>query len=255
MNNSVPKPQTPDEPKIEDILGTAPQRGAGRGDLGQGQLRRRSPRSISPTPRARSRPISSSRAATSSDAAATVVARAEAARASSGARLRGEPVAAARAGDDRAGARSPPTRCSTASVRACARTATGATSARPGCDNYPVVYTDHVFWQAICGTTALFVFFAVAIETLLGLALALLVARELRFAGFLRVIADPADDHRAGGRGRHLAADLRVGHRRRRTRCSSLLGLGRRPMCWPTRRARSSAWSWSMSGSGRRCCS
>jgi multiple sugar transport system permease protein len=56
-----------------------------------------------------------------------------------------------------------------------------------GLDNYFVVYTDSVFWQAIL-TTAMFVVLVVAIETLLGLLLALLVARELRFAGPIRVM-------------------------------------------------------------------
>ncbi len=55
-----------------------------------------------------------------------------------------------------------------------------------GLDNFSIIYGDRVFWQAIL-TTALFVILAVAIETLLGLLLALLVARELRFAGLIRV--------------------------------------------------------------------
>ena len=54
-------------------------------------------------------------------------------------------------------------------------------------DNYAVVYADSVFWQAIA-TTAMFVVIVVAIETLLGLLLALLVARELYFAGPVRVM-------------------------------------------------------------------
>ena len=54
-------------------------------------------------------------------------------------------------------------------------------------DNYAVVYADSVFWQAIA-TTAMFVVIVVAIETLLGLLLALLVARELYFAGPIRVM-------------------------------------------------------------------
>ncbi len=55
-----------------------------------------------------------------------------------------------------------------------------------GLDNYAVVYGDAIFWRAIL-TTVLFVVIAVAIETLLGLLLALAVARELRFAGLIRV--------------------------------------------------------------------
>jgi len=55
-----------------------------------------------------------------------------------------------------------------------------------GVDNFAAVYSDAVFWQAIA-TTVWFVVLAVAIETLLGLLLALLVARELRFAGLIRV--------------------------------------------------------------------
>ena len=55
-----------------------------------------------------------------------------------------------------------------------------------GADNFTAVYNDPVFWQAIA-TTVWFVILAVAIETLLGLLLALLVARELRYAGLIRV--------------------------------------------------------------------
>jgi multiple sugar transport system permease protein len=55
-----------------------------------------------------------------------------------------------------------------------------------GTQNYHVVFGDHVFWTAL-GTTARYVFFAVAIETLLGLGLALLVVDQLRFSRFLRV--------------------------------------------------------------------
>jgi multiple sugar transport system permease protein len=55
-----------------------------------------------------------------------------------------------------------------------------------GLQNYHVVFGDHTFWTAI-GTTARYVGFAVAIETLLGLGLALLVVEELRFSRFLRV--------------------------------------------------------------------
>lgn len=56
-----------------------------------------------------------------------------------------------------------------------------------GTDNFAAVYSDHVFWQAI-GTTAKFVVIVVPVETLLGLALALLVQRQLRFAGLVRVV-------------------------------------------------------------------
>jgi multiple sugar transport system permease protein len=55
-----------------------------------------------------------------------------------------------------------------------------------GVQNYHVVFGDHVFWTAL-GTTARYVFFAVAIETLLGLGLALLVVEQVRFSRFLRV--------------------------------------------------------------------
>lgn len=53
--------------------------------------------------------------------------------------------------------------------------------------NFSAVFSDHVFWQAI-GTTAKFVAIVVPVETLLGLLLALLVARQLHHAGLLRVI-------------------------------------------------------------------
>jgi multiple sugar transport system permease protein len=55
-----------------------------------------------------------------------------------------------------------------------------------GTQNYHVVFGDHVFWTAL-GTTARYVFFAVAIETLLGLGLALLVNEQLRFSRLTRV--------------------------------------------------------------------
>jgi len=55
-----------------------------------------------------------------------------------------------------------------------------------GGENFVNVYGDAVFWQAIW-TTVKFVAIAVSIETLLGLILALLVARELRFSGLIRV--------------------------------------------------------------------
>jgi multiple sugar transport system permease protein len=55
-----------------------------------------------------------------------------------------------------------------------------------GKQNYTDIYHDPVFWEAI-KTTAKFVVVAVPIETVLGLLLALLVARELRFASWIRV--------------------------------------------------------------------
>jgi multiple sugar transport system permease protein len=55
-----------------------------------------------------------------------------------------------------------------------------------GLQNYRNVLHDQTFWQAI-GTTAKFVAIAVAIETLLGLGLALLVVREVRGIRFVRV--------------------------------------------------------------------
>ncbi len=55
-----------------------------------------------------------------------------------------------------------------------------------GFDNYNAILHDPIFWQAL-GTTAKYVLLAVAIETLLGLGLALLLMREMRFGGVLRV--------------------------------------------------------------------
>jgi multiple sugar transport system permease protein len=55
-----------------------------------------------------------------------------------------------------------------------------------GTQNYVNVYHDPVFWQAV-RTTAKFVVIAVSIETVLGLLLALVVARELRFSSLIRV--------------------------------------------------------------------
>jgi multiple sugar transport system permease protein len=55
-----------------------------------------------------------------------------------------------------------------------------------GLDNYRAAFRDDIFWSSL-GTTAKFVALAVAIETVLGLGLALLVARELRLGGLIRV--------------------------------------------------------------------
>ncbi len=55
-----------------------------------------------------------------------------------------------------------------------------------GKQNYVDVFHDPVFWQAM-KTTGKFVVIAVPIETLLGLLLALLVAREIRFGSWIRV--------------------------------------------------------------------
>jgi multiple sugar transport system permease protein len=55
-----------------------------------------------------------------------------------------------------------------------------------GLDNYRTIYHDETFWDAL-RVTLKFVVLAVSIETVLGLALALLVARELRFSGPIRV--------------------------------------------------------------------
>ena len=54
-----------------------------------------------------------------------------------------------------------------------------------GLDNYRQAFGDPAFIESLL-TTAQFVFFAVAIETILGLALALLCAREVRFIRRLR---------------------------------------------------------------------
>jgi multiple sugar transport system permease protein len=55
-----------------------------------------------------------------------------------------------------------------------------------GLTNYRREWNDPVFHQAMA-TTAKYVFVTVTVETLLGLGLALLVSRELRFAGPVRV--------------------------------------------------------------------
>ena len=55
-----------------------------------------------------------------------------------------------------------------------------------GTENYSNIYDDPVFWQAIA-TTARFIVISVSIETVLGLLLALVVARELRLSGLIRV--------------------------------------------------------------------
>jgi multiple sugar transport system permease protein len=55
-----------------------------------------------------------------------------------------------------------------------------------GLQNYRNVLHDSTFWTAIA-TTVKYVAIAVAIETLLGLGLALLVAREIRFGKLIRV--------------------------------------------------------------------
>ena len=55
-----------------------------------------------------------------------------------------------------------------------------------GLDNYRAMVSDAVFREAVW-TTAKYVGLAVTVETLLGLGLALLVAREIRFGGVLRI--------------------------------------------------------------------
>lgn len=55
-----------------------------------------------------------------------------------------------------------------------------------GFENYSDVFADGVFWDALW-TTAKYVGLAVSVETLLGLGLALLVARELRFKSAIRM--------------------------------------------------------------------
>jgi multiple sugar transport system permease protein len=55
-----------------------------------------------------------------------------------------------------------------------------------GLDNYRTIYHDQTFWDAL-RVTLKFVVLAVSIETVLGLGLALLVAREIRFSGPIRV--------------------------------------------------------------------
>jgi multiple sugar transport system permease protein len=54
-----------------------------------------------------------------------------------------------------------------------------------GLENYRRVLTDDVFWHSVW-TTLRFVALAVSIETILGVALALLLARDLRFVGLIR---------------------------------------------------------------------
>ncbi len=54
-----------------------------------------------------------------------------------------------------------------------------------GLENYRRVLGDGVFWQAIY-TTLKFVILAVSIETVVGVGLAVLLARDLRFAGVIR---------------------------------------------------------------------
>jgi multiple sugar transport system permease protein len=54
-----------------------------------------------------------------------------------------------------------------------------------GLDNYAHLFQDLAFWSALV-TTAVFTFFAVTVEFLLGLGLALLVAGEFRFKGLFR---------------------------------------------------------------------
>ena len=55
-----------------------------------------------------------------------------------------------------------------------------------GLDNYRIVWHDQFFWAAM-RVTAKYVICAVTLETLLGLGLALLVSREIRFGGPIRV--------------------------------------------------------------------
>ena len=121
-----------------------------------------------------------------------------------------------------------------------------------GKQNYVDVFHDPVFWQAM-KTTGKFVVIAVPIETLLGLLLALLVAREIRFGSWIRVaLILPM-----------TIAPVVVGVIWRLMYASDIgivnplfnrLGLGT-PTCSRTTTARFSASSRSTSGSGPRCSS
>ena len=64
VDNSVEKPRTPDEPKMEDILGTALNQALVEAIAAKANYTR-SPRSISPRPRTQMTAFSSSRGATS----------------------------------------------------------------------------------------------------------------------------------------------------------------------------------------------
>ena len=86
----------------------------------------------------------------------------------------------------RAGRRSRSTRSSTASARACTRYLYGRDFGFTGLTNYRTSIHDTFFRDAMV-TTAKFVVCTVTIETLLGLGLALLVSRELRGSGLIRV--------------------------------------------------------------------
>ena len=85
---------------------------------------------------------------------------------------------------------------------------------RNGLTNYRNVFHDQFFWEAM-RTTAKYVICAVTIETLLGLGLALLVSREFRFGGPIRVglILPMTIAPLVVG---VMAAVVRLGHRRHR---------------------------------------
>ena len=86
-------------------------------------------------------------------------------------------------------------------------------------DNFKSVLGDQVFWQSV-KVTGIFAVVATAVETVLGVGLALLLNRSSIDRQALREGADRAADDRAGDRGRDLEADVQpaVRHPQSRSR-------------------------------------
>ena len=188
VNTRCPKPRTPDEPKMEDILGTRAQRGAGRGDRAEERL---------PRDRAEAPQLTRGDADHEVPQAAgrllldRVVGRGRRREASTQRawRLRWPPrptlllaACAPRAGRGRRS-----TRSSTASAPASTSTATASTSGRRGRRTTRDIYHDPVFWQAMETTAKFVVLRRRRSRRCSASLLALLVARELRVRSLIRV--------------------------------------------------------------------
>ena len=85
-----------------------------------------------------------------------------------------------------------------------------------GLDNYRQALHDPAFLGSLVDDARSSSSLAVALETALGLALALLCAREVRVHPRDPRLADPADDRDTRRRRHRLPADLRLGRRARR---------------------------------------
>ena len=167
---------------------------------------------------------------------------------------------------DARGARSSSASCTRSSS---ARTTPSSTTRRStptrtssGSSNFESVLSDQQFWTSV-RVTAMFAVVATAVETVLGVAVALLLNRSSRDRQDLREGPDPAADDRAGHRGRDLEADVQPAVRDPQSRPGPGLDLrlaqqghgavlGRSWSTSGSTRRSSRSWCWPASGRCRR---